>query len=120
MGSQKQVSFLGLQDFLSESKVMGDMDSRPTKKQKVLPKEQKVSFMELPFDAMDYLQSMFKRKRNRSESDESPHVEKQTRADPDPLPKPPKMHNHQPAKVDTDNMAAYQYMIYMNQRSSLD
>merc|ERR1712096_270256 len=87
---------------------MGDLDSRPSKKAKVLPVEQKVSFMDLPFEAMSYMQSMFKRKRRRSESDESPNIGKQTKVDPDPLPNPPKMHNHRPARPDTDNLGAYQ------------
>ena len=100
--------------------MMGDLDSRPAKKQKVLPAEQKVSFMDLPFEAMSYLQTIFKRKRRRSESEESPNIGKHTRVDPDPLPTPPKMHNHKPARADTNNVNAYQYMVYMNQRNSLD
>eukprot|EP00090_Calanus_glacialis_P032103 TRINITY_DN53262_c0_g1_i1.p1 TRINITY_DN53262_c0_g1~~TRINITY_DN53262_c0_g1_i1.p1 ORF type:complete len:101 (-),score=29.15 TRINITY_DN53262_c0_g1_i1:169-471(-) len=100
---------------------MGDIDTRPSKKQKLLPVEQKVSFMDLPYEAMSYLQSMFiKRKRSRSESEESPNVGKHTRVDPEPLASPPRIHNHKPARVDTDNMSAYQYMVYMNQRNSLD
>ena len=64
---------------------------------------------------------MFKRKQSRSESEESPNVGKHTRVDPEPLANPPKNHNHKPVRVDdTENMAAYQIMVFMHRRNSPD
>eukprot|EP00092_Neocalanus_flemingeri_P017921 GFUD01019388.1.p1 GENE.GFUD01019388.1~~GFUD01019388.1.p1 ORF type:complete len:126 (-),score=15.24 GFUD01019388.1:199-576(-) len=110
---------LAVREILENHK-MSDFDSRPGKKPRLLQVEQKVSFMDLPFEAMSYLQTMFKRKRRRSESEESPNVGKHTKIDQNPLLNPPKIHNHNPARIDTDNLEAYQYTLYMSQRNPLD
>ena len=102
---------------------MGDMDvdSRVlSDKRKVESSDQRVSFMDIPREAMNYLQSMFKRKRNNSGSEESQKEGKHSRLDHNSIPTPPGINNYRETNLETEHMASYQYMIYMSERNPLD